>query len=584
MGRLFDEATRQRTLFKAWQKIKSNGRRSSADETREAIEEFDKNTLSNILKIQKQLRSGTFQFDPQHGVTIKKSSGGKRGIVMASVRNRIVERALLDTLQDKSKFVRSVNTQPTSVGGVPNRSVPHGLQLIENAFADAKIHFVRSDISGFFDGIPREKVLAAISRDVGDPEFMGLLEQASTVVLYNEASLGEDRKIFPTDNEGVAQGSPLSPLFGNILLYEFDKKLNGRGVMCVRFVDDFVVMSDSEKRCRGAFKSAQKFLKDLGLECHDPYSGTSSPDKAQFGNAHSGGFSFLGYDCAPGLFQPNRKARNSLLEKVRSRIKAGQVAIGHVRKKQNSFAARSRYVQTMAVVDSVVRGWGEAFAYGNAPQTIRDLDRKIDDLLADFRAWYALQCKHMNAKDRRRTGGVGLLEDIKPKRLREAPFTLTQPEKFRKTKSTSIISTDGSTAGKFNKDTGLSPVGAWAFKNHETGEEVSGSVFETTNNRMELTAVIEAMKRVSVGSSAIIRSDSKYVCHAVNNQHVVVGNHDLWQDFRDANKGRKIRLVWVKGHAGDTFNEATDKLARRTAETALKSKNAMKFAENLAAH
>ncbi|TVR06565.1 MAG: RNA-directed DNA polymerase [Salinarimonadaceae bacterium] len=572
MGRLFDEATRQRVLYKAWQKIKSNGRRSSADETREAIEEFEKNSIGNIRKIQQQLRSGKFQFDPQHGVTIKKSSGGKRGIVMASVRNRIVERALLDTLQSKSDFVKSVNTQDTSVGGVPNRSVPHGLQLINSAFDDGKVHFVRSDISGFFDGINREKVLKAISHVIGDPAFMELLDHASTVILSNETSLGEDRKIFPTDSEGVAQGSPLSPLFGNILLYEFDKQLNGRGVICVRFIDDFVIMSVSERRCRLAFKSAEAFLNGLGLKCHNPYSGTSSPDKAQFGNARERGFSFLGYDCEPGLFQPNRKARSSLLEKIRDRIKAGKTAIGHVRKNQDSFAARSRYAQTLTVIDSVIRGWGEAFSYGNAPQTIRDLDKKIDDLLTDFRSWYALQCKHMSSEDRRRTGGVGLLGDIKPKLLCEAPFAIDPSKKIRKSKTTSVISTDGSTAGKLNKENGLSPIGAWAFKNHETGEEKSGLASDTTNNRMELQAVIEAIKSLPIGGSAIIRSDSKYVCNVINNRYIVNSNNDLWKKYLDVSHGRKLRVVWIKGHAGDIFNEAADRLSRDTAKAALNLK------------
>ncbi len=187
--------------------------------------------------------------------------------------------------------------------------------------------------------------MAALAKDISDQEFLELVNEASTVTLGNAESLGEDRKVFPTDYEGVAQGSPLSPLFGNTLLFDFDKKLNGRGVICVRFVDDFVIMSSSEAKCRAAFKSAKNFLTDAGLECHDPFAEETSKDKAEFGSAHSGGFSFLGFDCAPGLFQPNRKARANLLRKVNKRLKAGEDAIKQVRQQRNSYAARSRYVQ-----------------------------------------------------------------------------------------------------------------------------------------------------------------------------------------------------------------------------------------------
>ncbi|MBO6602398.1 MAG: hypothetical protein JJ938_02985 [Roseicyclus sp.] len=116
----------------------------------------------------------------------------------------------------------------------------------------------------FFDGVPRDQVLATLSKDVPDQEFLNLLDKATTVSLGNADRLGEDRKVFPTNYEGVAQGSPLSPLFGNILLFDFDRQLNGRGVICIRFVDDFVIMSSSQAKCNAAFKSAKKILNVAG--------------------------------------------------------------------------------------------------------------------------------------------------------------------------------------------------------------------------------------------------------------------------------------------------------------------------------
>ena len=86
--------------------------------------------------------------------------------------------------------------------------------------------FVRADISGFFDGIPRLDVIKILAQHVDDDRFLKVLEAATDVTLANENALGEDRKLFPTDEEGVAQGSPLSALFGNILLHEFDKQFN----------------------------------------------------------------------------------------------------------------------------------------------------------------------------------------------------------------------------------------------------------------------------------------------------------------------------------------------------------------------
>jgi RNA-directed DNA polymerase len=98
MGKFFHSATEQNSLKLAWQRIRANGIFSSAIETRVAVELFDRDESRNISNIQRRLRAGTFEFEPQHGVLKKKNSGGKRGIVMASVHNRVVERAWLDCL------------------------------------------------------------------------------------------------------------------------------------------------------------------------------------------------------------------------------------------------------------------------------------------------------------------------------------------------------------------------------------------------------------------------------------------------------------------------------------------------------
>jgi len=102
-------------------------------------------------------------------------------------------------------------------------------------------------------------------------------------------------------------------------------------------------------------------------------------------------------------------------------------------------------------------------------------------------------------------------------------------------------------------------------------KEYSGGFRKTTNNRMELLAVIiglEALK--SINQQVTIYSDSKYVIDAIDKKWVYgwiqkgfVGkkNKDLWMRLMQLYKLHQIRLVWVKGHAGHPLNERCDRLA-----------------------
>ncbi|MFM5893982.1 MAG: ribonuclease HI [Novosphingobium sp.] len=105
-------------------------------------------------------------------------------------------------------------------------------------------------------------------------------------------------------------------------------------------------------------------------------------------------------------------------------------------------------------------------------------------------------------------------------------------------------------------------------------KELSGSAAQTTNNRMELTAVIEALKALKEPCQVALHTDSRYVIDGITGwifgwqrngwktaSKKPVLNADLWQDLLEAVKRHKVEWIWVKGHDGHPENERADKLA-----------------------
>jgi ribonuclease HI/retron-type reverse transcriptase len=565
MGKLFTHTTSRSSLRYAWYKIRANGNKSRLTQTRRQIEGFERQAEQNINLIQRKLRNATFEFIPQQGVLKKKRSGGYRGIVMAPVPNRIVERALLDGLQEHVSFVQKVNSTETSIGGVPDRSVPHGLAIIDRLInGERNQYFIRADMSGFFDSIPRRTVLDQIRSYVDDELFLQLLNRASEVTLQNESVLGENRKVFPIDDHGVAQGSPLSPLFGNILLHEFDCLFNERNITCVRFVDDFLLIADKESRARKAFENAKKYLSNLGIKCHDPFAPGVSPEKAQYGNVREG-FVFLGYYIIPGLMQPSKEARRALLKKLDECIKDGLNNISEIIRTGDEIEARQRYIQTFYIADRILTGWGNAFAYSQSRSTIGDLDRHIDAKIQLFQEKYQRKVSRQTNQTIRRAFGVKLLQDIPIRSLEDLPYRLERRRRSRQTQKTVVVSTDGSVFGsgqRKGKDRGY---GGWAAVFHGDGKEIVGHSENRTNNEMELIATIEAIKMVPEGQHIIIRTDSQYVSDIANSDSLVASNKELWAQFEELCKTRRVDVVWVKGHGDDRFNVRADELANRAA-------------------
>ena len=107
-------------------------------------------------------------------------------------------------------------------------------------------------------------------------------------------------------------------------------------------------------------------------------------------------------------------------------------------------------------------------------------------------------------------------------------------------------------------------------------KELSGGEADTTNNRMELTAVIEGLKALKEPCEVTVCTDSKYVSDAVTlgwaknwkKKGGDVKNPDLWEKLLKLVELHDITYVWVKGHAGNKYNEICDTLAVEAAKKA----------------
>lgn len=110
---------------------------------------------------------------------------------------------------------------------------------------------------------------------------------------------------------------------------------------------------------------------------------------------------------------------------------------------------------------------------------------------------------------------------------------------------------------------------------NEIEKKMSGAEETTTNNRMELTAVIMALKALKEPCEVTLTTDSKYVCDAINKEWVFgwkkngwrkadkkpALNVDLWEMLLELISKHNVEFVWVKGHNGHKYNEICDQLA-----------------------
>jgi hypothetical protein len=261
-----------------------------------------------------------------------------------------------------------------------------------------------------------------ISSAVPDELFVAIFKDALKTNLANRELLEERKqfKLFPSEDVGVAQGSALSALAANIVLQQFDERMNERGIVCVRYIDDFILLGATQAKVQKAYAAARDYLKSMDMNVYDRADDAARRDgKFDEGNIYNG-TDILGYRVSGLSRQPSSKAVETFRAKCR--------AIAAQAKAQMALAASGKqgqgYHQSMLLLHKTARGWTQAFRHTTATQTFVSLDKEIDRWIGELRAFATDLTRGKSDEIRRRVMGVQVLADTHPHPLPIVPRTV----------------------------------------------------------------------------------------------------------------------------------------------------------------
>lgn len=412
----FDALRQRDTLWPAWLHVREKARKSTSADTRASAQRFAAAEVRNIERISEQLRSGKFKFAPAKPVLITKAGKKtKRPVVIAPVESRIVQRALLDIIQAQPA-IAAVLKAGLNFGGVegPEFGVPAAVRKAQIT-AHTKSYYIRTDIKSFFTKVPRAIALEKVLKVVTDGALRECLKNATDTELEDVAHLGDDVRLFPLHDEGVAQGSCLSPLLCNLLLSDFDAAMNGRGVVCIRYIDDFILFATSRKSAFKALAAAREHLQELGLDVYDPESDDEEERRKADHGRVSEGFDFLGCTVRGDVIRPAEKNRDRLRGKVKQIFDDALGAIAD----PVAAMTRNTYADAVRTAGLVVRGWGNTHSFCNDRQIMQAEDGNLGTLFDTFNRSAKQRLDRLSHTDRRRALGFFLLQDCNVEPPRE---------------------------------------------------------------------------------------------------------------------------------------------------------------------
>ena len=238
---LLEQVVDRRNIINACRRVVQNGGSPGVDGMK--AEDLWKWLQRNHDQLAKSLLEGSYRPQPVRLAEIEKPGGGKRGLGIPTVVDRMIQQAMHQVLNP----LFDPEFSESSFGYRKGKNAEQAVLQAKRYMQEEKQWVVDVDLSKFFDEVNHDVLMAKIKRKVSDKRMLKLIDR------YLRTGIMHDGVASPR-NQGTPQGSPLSPLLSNILLNELDKELERRGHSFCRYADDFVIFVKSEKAAQRVFE------------------------------------------------------------------------------------------------------------------------------------------------------------------------------------------------------------------------------------------------------------------------------------------------------------------------------------------
>lgn len=335
---LYDRLLHAGTLAEAFKRVKAAGGTGGID--RQDIAGFETELGDNVQKLVKELREKSYKPMPVKRVEIPKENGKVRELGIPTVRDRVVQQALLTILQP----IYEEDFHPSSYGYRPGRSCHQAISKATMFIRKYELeHVVDMDLSRCFDTLNHDLIVKLMRKRVTDGSVLKLVEK----FLKSGVMTGER---FDEVTEGSPQGGVISPLLANIYLNEFDQFMMKRNYRIVRYADDILVLCSSKRSAEHALEVATDFLEDtLDL--------TVNRDKTHITHS-SAGVKFLGVEIYDTFTLIQERKIKTFKVKVKSLTKRNQ---------------GMNLEMVIRRLNPVLRGFANYFRIANCKGVLRDL-------------------------------------------------------------------------------------------------------------------------------------------------------------------------------------------------------------------